>query len=688
MEYRTELNELIQAKNSTDADYKLIDSKIDYLKKELVFIDNQLNILKADLNSNTTANNNVGTYYSNSIYTAPANNNSSINKKPHKSGDFENLMGKSLMGIFASVLIFISLVFFATLILPTLSDTVKMIAMYLVSFAFLGLGMFLLNKDNKNKLYLSVSGCGIGAVYISLLVSNMYFKVIGDVALYIFIFIWALFVCYLSRSKSWIFQIIGQTGIGISILFGSILCSSTSDWTKFLFLVTFFIASETIFFVANYDKDYSNNIISFCAQLVCLFILSLSLPRYDILSHLDILFSYGLLIIFSLVYIGIGYLRLQVHESEQTVFVVINILYALILMPLIPFTGRALYLIGFSLLSLIAIEWKYSSDKFSDLRVLQYFHMLALIVFMYRLSSVEPLEYVMEYASFGLLVIPFAIYGYLAKEKAYKKFSLIYLLLFVFDFSINNIAYFIVGLGLFSLICYLLKEKNQYSTKTKTYLYCLFMIFIYRFTINVVDPLNIDYATKDFILFVTVCLVHFAAIKTPFARNWADGTYEKIFASAANIVNALLMLIALSEIDAMSEQPLLHFLTVLLALALFMVNAKNLLEKQSTAWGIYVGVKFTIYMIAILNSFDAPNFGISIGCFLFAIGSIVCGFLLRYKSLRVYGLGLSLLSIIKLIMIDINYENTVGHAFSFFICGILCFVISTIYNFVDKKITK
>lgn len=466
------------------------------------------------------------------------------------------------------------------------------------------------------------------------------------------------------------------------------MCSSTSDWTKLLFLVTFFIASETIFFVANYDKDYIKNSINLGFQLICLFILSLALPEYDNFSGLDVIVSYVLLILFSLIYIGISYLRLQVYAAGKIAFTIINILYSLMLASLIPFSGKPVYLIAFSLLSLIAIEWKFNSDKSTSINFIQCFHMLALIIYMYQLYYVDIIGFVMTYISFGLLIIPFALYGYSTKEKIYQTFSMIYLLLFVVGFSMDNTAYFIVGLGLFALLCYLLKEKNQYCTKVKTYIYFMFMIFITRYVSLLFDTIDIDSTIREFIIFALVCIVHIAAVKTPFARNWDDGTYENFFTKATNIVNAILMLFALSGIDAMAEYPILHFITILLALMLFSVNSKNLLQKEHIGWGIYVGIKFTIYMIAILDSFATPDFGISIGCLLFAIGSIVCGFMLCHKSLRVYGLVLSLLSVAKLVMLDINYENTLGHAFSFFICGILCFVISTIYNMLDKKITK
>ena len=56
-------------------------------------------------------------------------------------------MGKSLMGIFASVLIFISLILFATLVLPDVyPDTAKILILYIFSFALMIAGIFLLEK--------------------------------------------------------------------------------------------------------------------------------------------------------------------------------------------------------------------------------------------------------------------------------------------------------------------------------------------------------------------------------------------------------------------------------------------------------------------------------------------------------------------------------------------------------------
>jgi hypothetical protein len=148
------------------------------------------------------------------------------------------------------------------------------------------------------------------------------------------------------------------------------------------------------------------------------------------------------------------------------------------------------------------------------------------------------------------------------------------------------------------------------------------------------------------------------------------------------------MIVSLCYI-AIEEQPVYHILVILISLALFTMNIGILLRGSRDAGkGAYIGFKLTLLMIVCLASYSAANYIISIACFILSIASIIAGFGLSRKSFRIYGLVLSLISIVKLIMIDIRYENTIGHAFSFFACGTLCFVISMIYHGIDKKMSK
>ena len=221
---RLELNDLIEkySNNKGNIDKAIIENKIEYLTKELDYLNNQLNLLKLSVENETEHNNtysadkppvNPQPYYSAGHSSAPqpyyskgqvhpyspvtSTTGTSIDNGVRKNStknfnNFELLMGKSLMGIFASVLIFISLILFATLVLPMLSDTAKILILYIFSFALMIAGIFLLKKDSHNKLYISISGCGTGAIFISLLLSNMYFKIINEITLYLFIFVYYL----------------------------------------------------------------------------------------------------------------------------------------------------------------------------------------------------------------------------------------------------------------------------------------------------------------------------------------------------------------------------------------------------------------------------------------------------------------------------------------------------------------
>ena len=195
---RLELNDLIEkySNNKENIDKAIIENKIEYLTKELDYLNNQLNLLKLSVVNETEHNNtysadkptvNPQPYYSAGHSSAPqpyyskgqvhpyspvtSTTGTSIDNGVRKNStknfnNFELLMGKSLMGIFASVLIFISLILFATLVLPMLSDTAKILILYLFSFALMIAGIFLLKKDSHNKLYISISGCGTGAIFI------------------------------------------------------------------------------------------------------------------------------------------------------------------------------------------------------------------------------------------------------------------------------------------------------------------------------------------------------------------------------------------------------------------------------------------------------------------------------------------------------------------------------------------
>lgn len=69
-----------------------------------------------------------------------------------------------------------------------------------------------------------------------------------------------------------------------------------------------------------------------------------------------------------------------------------------------------------------------------------------------------------------------------------------------------------------------------------------------------------------------------------------------------------------------------------------------------------------------------------------ALGCIIFGFIKRYSLIRKYGLGLAILSVIKLILIDFANLTRGYRVVSYFILGIILVAISFIYQYFSKRL--
>ena len=591
--------------------------------------------------------------------------------------DLEQMVGKSLMGIFASILIFIGLIFGATLVVPYLNDAVKMCLMYVVSFAFLGAGLYLTHKDDNNKFYLALTGCGVGAVYISLIVSNVYFKVFGDILLYVLIAIWAIGVCVLSKYKNEIFQIIGLCGITIAMIFGCNLCIDNNDESKFLALVIFYIIASTVFYIAHFSKEFKKNIVNNVFNLVVVFYLYVSCV--DITGGNMGLVKLLVLIIM-LTHIGVA-LYCKIGDAKYSFGIYITL--AMILLAL------QLHTVIHTEAVFSCVAWLFCAIVIAIIEVKSCENDIgpsiangALTVIALYVLGAEPL--LLHHGAVIMVILPLILLGYFRNKEIYKYISLIMSFIYIFGFDIEVLERLIFGVIILGTIyVFMFIKKDQYNMVFKYLCYILAMVFLlYVPAFTVKEYIGIEGLNNMISLLLTTGFNIFI-MKSCFGNDLENGEVEdkRLF----NIVNTIIMIAGLVNISAQYDL-IIHFVIICVTLVAFMVNVENFLKKQDNLiGGIYVGFKFTLFMVVVLSSFDSPAYFISIGCFIASIISIVIGFMKKYKALRVYGLVLSMISIIKLIMVDITYDNNVGHVISFIASGLLCFCISMIYNFIDKK---
>lgn len=634
--------------------------------------------------------------------------------------DMESRIGKSLMGIVASALIFMSLIFFATLIYPTLSNAVKLCTMYILSMAFLVTGLVLLRRDKGSRVYISLAGCGVGALYISLLLTDIYFRYINDITLYVLILVWVIGVCILSRLQSKIFLAIGQVGVFVSMVFGHRLCEAAQNANKYIILTIFYITAFSIFYIAHLDRVYAGNRISNIFFILNAYAYSsFYVQRGEGEVYFYVTAVLVVLFVFAFTVFNLLYIKPYAPEvvSEQNTaphsgnsmweFAICN---ALLFIPLFMFAANVLILFGgsqlmvsilyivLSLCLIVCIEYRLRSQSIDGLGK---GIMIICLLFFLTIGTLT-VPGMMEYCHLFAWMLLCMIAGFWLDDMLYKAVGMCMFSWFAVSVSMSYACNLVEGILGFILITSLLHvRKGQYHTFIKCWSYVLLQILLLK-DLSLLLTTSSDW--RSFVIFVVPSLVNVVAGCSKYTRVAGSDERDVYLENVTGIINAVFMLASLFMMHIVSDS-VCHMLVICVSLLLFIINTgkmMNITYRQDgakrpthmsayfggTGTDIYVGCKFTVWMVVMLKSCNVSNYVVSITCIVLAIVSVIAGFAIKHKVLRLYGLTLSLISVVKLVMIDIYYNNSVGRTLSFFVSGLLCFVISIIYNHIDKKMKK
>ena len=104
--------------------------------------------------------------------------------------------------------------------------------------------------------------------------------------------------------------------------------------------------------------------------------------------------------------------------------------------------------------------------------------------------------------------------------------------------------------------------------------------------------------------------------------------------------------------------------------------------------GIWLVLKYFIFVWVTMGAFWRFPFNsvsYSVVGLLLAIIAIYAGFKYDAKSIRKFGLGITVLMVAKFIFVDLIGENSITRVIAFAVGGILCFIISIIYNHLSKE---
>lgn len=655
-----------------------------------------------------------------------------VNKKQRvsKIAFSENLLGTSIMGIVAALLIFIGLVSFMFITLSNATVEVQSLVLNVIALGFFGVGLWMLKRPNI--LSYSIASCGIGSVFISILATGLYFQVINQIVLFVLLVLWSGVGGYLGkRYKSNVFLTISSIGYYIALILGLL-----SDYNDNGMFMCFVICMHLIYSLFLMHSDTWGNglketilLLNVVFEVVYIGIGYMSISSANYLVEYPI---YPMYVLSMIGYLGYVYYKIIKNCEIQSGRVIDNfyfvglilsscftVYYGIISMtdfigPLIeeysfPMCEGSRYndLIGvFVTLSLICMAVKYSSlrNKFLERVIVSVLGLITVVQVMN--VYLKPFDFYVSL--FGLLGLSMMFMGF---SRYYK--SRMYGLVGNFIYTIcwlstwlsgsNVIDYAFISVFMVILIgalnWYIVYEQSKVVDITSyltlmgggwTISWC--MQYLFREVISW-ESVNHSFSSYDLTYLVGISIISGIVLFVYYLKSKEQKTsLLKVNLSELDLVGrinyALSIIIAVGVINSISRNilPIAFFYTLLgILLSLLDIHyCMNTLRGNS----VLLCIKYT-YMIELLLHEYLQNYDLgylySLIGIIIAIVCIVVGFLLSHKYFRIYGLALSLICVLKLVLIDISYDNSIERVISFIIGGFLCFGIVFIYNKMFPK---
>lgn len=140
-------------------------------------------------------------------------------ERPRTRTSFENLFGTRVLGVLAALLIFAGLIFLGVLVAPMLTNEIRCASLFGLSAALTIAGLATSTR-NRSSFSQALLGCGLGSVFVSLLLTYLYFGYLTDTLASTLLLAWLVACVLLSiRQRSIVLSVVAQAGMAISTCF-------------------------------------------------------------------------------------------------------------------------------------------------------------------------------------------------------------------------------------------------------------------------------------------------------------------------------------------------------------------------------------------------------------------------------------------------------------------------------------
>lgn len=602
----------------------------------------------------------------------------------------EKRMGKTVMSVVAALLVFVGLLYVGRMVHAHTSPVVKICIMYAASAAVAVFGLVKMRKEGSkyNVLYTSLAACGLGSIYITSIVAHFAFDLISATTLLVIIGAWIAYLVVLSRHRNLLFSIICNVGILVATVL-SVLNWSSSP----IGLIVYFIAISALYAVTNTHEMKRDEWLLVQVPLVCLPIL------YT--YHSSIL-SLGVMcgiVITALVWQFFYY---RIEKSNSVMFTVNNIFSLLVLYICESAIDDRICMangwqkspaanIVFAAVVIAMCAYCYCRFKNDGTRKVFYStYLIAVLTLPFYYYG----EFFESYLQFHLVSAVLLLLGALLNRRVFRYFGYLYLCLSLAanpEMLSDTTSASIYFLTIVLMTAWMIRHYSSLEKYIITAL-CFYGIIM----LWILDFLDI------YLCFLLCAVVSLLANTRYYSINLNTRKHENDSRIVGYAVNFILLVSCMLLISFAPDDTSLRvynvikgtesvglFVVMAATIGLAFINNRNLLAFGAN-WrqvaSIYIGVKFTLLVFVILHKLDTLSFVMSIAAITLAVLFVIIGFCSRVKTFRLYGLGLSMVGVVKLALFDIEYSSSIMRPIGFFVAGGLCYFISWLYSRLEKQI--
>jgi len=660
-----------------------------------------------------------------------------------KSETMESWFGRNVLGIAASILVFVGLVFLGTLVYKQFTETMKILAMYVISAIVTGLGITLMVKK-RNSFTEILVGCGCGCFFISILLTHVYFDRISDVAAFSLLLVWLIAILFLSKILSSILlSIVAHIGMIVSICFafglgltdeklallliyqgvsiavillGNILCcKKTYNFSVFVSLLLTIVAScfmwhrftENVYNAGSFPFSTTLPttaiVIAFAAQFLCAsflsYLLSVSTNRlqdetYRMTVHVvnKALWLAALVMnVYHITYrvaLGMEAVSISASTANQQLTAV----FVAVLITVLVLLAHA----AVTLLLSLKLNFNSNLETFSVLFLSVVASVFLIILWGYQFGITTEIPRISYLIILSLLLM---LAKRISRNKTYavgaNAILAIDFLFMIFDGYRNLSNFGTIALS-FGYICFYIGiiwaqyhlQSEEGKIKNNSLARLLSYVLVEVSLVSIILTSHIRYSMPILLLILTALNILLYLVRYDGNDNRYCTLKTTMFANELFLLTFDAVFIAFSYKNETSN--ILYLILSALALGLAFCRINKVFDgSDNNAAGILTGTKLTVLTLAIVyghTSWFDQAYCFSIACMLIALTCIILGFMGRVKSLRLYGLVLTLVCVLKLVTYDVSNLNTPLRVVALIFGGVICFIISAIYNYTTKKI--